>query len=565
MRSKIFTHCTFLPVLFMAALLVPSGTMRAQQSEASINKEYHNIVMQYLQKDVNNRQSKMRQRAEEMLLALPNARKLYNESLVQVDAQIVEGKAADSSDELNYVITINYNCRNSQGVTDDYGSGQYLVEQSNSSQALCEVTNELLTKFNEDLFVGGKAVSVEITGSTDETPIAKKLEYRGEYGDFQYQPTHFNGEDVRVSINPSIGITTNAQLAYLRAQGIHNSLEQIGALQKTTNDYKYITRCYGAKGSTFRRSGIQITLHGAFDEMMAYMNEILINDEFIEYNIPVNEAGSNANTYAVIIANENYEAPFPNCPYAWRDATVMREYFVKTLGIPERHVKVLKNASVAQIQQKGINWLKDILKANDGNASLLVYYSGNGISDYDYNPYIIPCGMDLSKVRTWKGKANIDVTSQLSKHDDKEFLAQCLAVDTLCTWFNRVIANNVTFIFDAGFNGYQRSGEILVRMKHNDKKPRGLRLRNDIVIFNAANYQETVYSYDKQQHGFLTYFLCKELKRTKGNIDYGDIYENVKKLMSYESSLQGKLQEPTVVAGGKVKDSWQNFRFLKTK
>ncbi len=565
MRRKIFTHCYFLSLLVAVMWLLPCQNVQAQQTEASINREYQNIIMQYLQKDINQRQAQMRQRAEQMLVALPNERKLYDEGQLQVDAQIVPQKKEDGTEEINYVITINYNCRNAQGKTDDYGSGKYLVEQSNSSLALCEIAGELLTQYNDDLFANGKKVSIEITGSTDETPIQKRMAYGGEYGDFQYQPTHFNGEDIRVSVNDSIGITSNAQLAYLRAQGIRHYLQDISTLQKTDNSYKFITRCYGLQGSTFRRSGMQITLHAPFDEMIAYMNEILINDEFIEYNIPVNEAGSNANTYAIIIANENYEAPFPNCPYAWRDATVMREYFVKTLGIPERHVRVIKNASVAQIQQKGINWLKDILRASRGDASLIVYYSGNGISDYDYNPYIIPCGMDLSGVRTWRGKAHIDVTSQLSKHDTKAFLAECLAVDTLCSWFNRVIANNVTFIFDAGFNGYQRDGEILVRLDHNTKRPRGLRLRNDIVIFNAAAVQETVYSYDRQQHGFLTYFLCKELKRTKGDIDYGDLYDNVSKLMRYESSLQGKLQEPVVLAGGKVKEGWQTMRFINKK
>lgn len=562
MRRKIFTHCTLLTILIVG-MCAASFQSLAQQTEASINQEYRSIIRQYLQKDINKRQAQMRQRAEEMLVALPNERKLYNEGLMEIEARIVDGKDADSLPEINYEITINYNCRNANGYTDDYGSGQYLVEQSNSTLALCELAEDLLTRYNDDLFAQGKKVSIEITGSTDETPIKKALVYRGEYGDFQYQPTHFNGEDVRVSVNDSIGISTNAQLAYVRARGIHNYLQNIPTLQKTTNDYKYITYCYNAKGSAFRRGGLKITLHAPFDEMIAYMNDILIQDEFIEYNIPVTEPGSNKNTYAVIIANENYEAPFPNCPYAWRDATVMREYFIKTLGIPERHVKVLKNASIEQIQKKGINWLKDILVAQNGDANLIVYYSGNGITDYDYNPYIIPCGMDLSKVRTWRGKASIDVTSILSKSDSKKFLEQCLKVDTLCSWFNRVVANNVTFIFDAGFNGYQRDGEILVRLKHIEKKPRGLRLRNDIVIFNAADYNETVYSYDKQKHGFLTYYICKELKRTKGDIDYGDLYNNVNKLIGYESSLQGKLQEPKVIGGGKVKDTWQTMRFLK--
>ncbi|MDY5969884.1 MAG: caspase family protein [Bacteroidales bacterium] len=533
-----------------------------KQTEASVNREYQNIIMQYLQKDVNERQANMREKAEEMLLALPRNRKLYDESKIEVNAEMVNDTNEQGGTELNYVITINYNCRNKQGGTDDYGSGKYLLDQSNSSLALCELTQELLMQYNDDLFIKGKDVTIEITGSTDETPIKKKIEYLGEYGDYQYEPTHFNGEDVRVSINDSIDITTNAQLAYIRAQGIRTYLDKIPTLQKTNNSYKFITRCYADTGSTFRRSGIVITLHSPFTDQISYMNDKLIQDEFIEYNIPVRKAGSNANTFAVIIANENYEAPLPNCPYAWRDATVMREYCVKTLGIPERHVRILKNASIEQIQTKGIEWLKDILKAVNGEANLIVYYSGNGISDFNYNPYLIPYGMDLKKVRTWRGKAAVDVTSQLSKHDTKEFLAECLPVDSLCARFNRVLANNVTFIFDAGFNGYQRDGDMLVDLKHTEKKPRGLRLRNDIVIFNAADYNQTAYSYDQQKHGFLTYFMCKELKRTKGNITYGELFENIKQLMSYESSLQGKLQEPTVIGGGKIKESWQMKKFI---
>lgn len=562
MQRNILTYCSI--IAFVAIMLSGSNMASAQekQSEASVNREYRNIIMQYLQKDVNERQDNMREKAEELLLALPRNRKLYDESKIEVSAEMVNDTNEPGTTELNYRITINYNCRNKQGGTDDYDSGRYLLEQSNSSLALCELAKELLTQYNDDLFAKGKETTIEITGSTDETPIKKKLEYLGEYGDYQYEPTHFNGEDVRVSINDSIDITTNAQLAYIRAQGIRIFLDQISTLQKTNNHYNFITRCYSDTGSTFRRSGIVITLHNPFSEQIAYMNEKLIQDEFIEYNIPVCEAGSNANTFAVIIANENYEAPLPNCPYAWRDATVMREYCIKTLGIPERHVRILKNASIEQIQTKGIEWLKDILKAVKGDASLIVYYSGNGISDFNYNPYIIPCGMDLKKVRTWRGKAAIDVTSQLSKHDTKEFLAECLPVDSLCARFNRVLANNVTFIFDAGFNGYQRDGDILVDLKHTEKKPRGLRLRNDIVIFNAADYNQTAYSYDQQKHGFLTYFLCKELKRTKGDITYSELFENVKKLMSYESSLQGKLQEPTVVGGGKVKESWQTKKFV---
>ena len=563
MRHKILSLMALATMMAVVAALPNHAAAQERQTEASVNLEYHNIIMQYLRKDVAKRQDDMRAAAEKMLLALPRDRKLYDESKIDIDARMVSDTNEQGVVELNYVISIQYSSRNKQGATDDYGSGQYLLEQSNSSSALCQLAQELLTKYNDDLFAAGKACTIAITGSTDVTPIREKLEYNGEYGDYQYESALFNGEDVRVSVNDSIDITTNAQLAFLRAQGIRAYLGQIPALQRTENTYRFFIRHYDDTGSAYRRSGIEMTLHSPFTDQIAYMNEQLIQDEFIEYNIPVREPGSNSHTFALIIANENYETPLPNCPYAWRDGTVMHEYFIKTLGIPERHVRILKDASIDQIQTRGIEWLKEALQAVDGDASLIVYYSGNGISDFNYNPYIIPCGMDLKKVRAWRGKVAVDVTSQLSRHDTKAFLAECLPVDSLCARFNRVMANKVTFIFDAGFNGYQRDGEVLVSLDHTLKRPRGLRLRNDIVIFNAADYNQTVYAYEQQKHGFLTYFLCKELKRTKGDIAYGDLFQNMKKLISYESSLQGKLQEPIAMGGGKVKETWQAMRFVK--
>ena len=88
-----------------------------------------------------------------------------------------------------------------------------------------------------------------------------------------------------------------------------------------------------------------------------------------------------------------------------------------------------------------------------------------------------------------------------------------------------------------------------------------MRIRSDIVIFNAANVEKTAYSFDEMRHGFLTYYMLKELKRCKGDITYGNLYNAIMTTVPKESALQGKLQEPEIIAGGKVKDSWVNMRF----
>ena len=115
-------------------------------------------------------------------------------------------------------------------------------------------------------------------------------------------------------------------------------------------------------------------------------------------------------------------------------------------------------------------------------------------------------------------------------------------------------------IVDATFDGNQRDGEPLVNMKLTDKKVKGLRIRNDIVLIGAAAYDKTAYAFDEQRHGFLTYYILKELKSRKGDVDLYDLFNSVDLEVQRESSLQGHLQEPTVTVGGKLKDTWGKLR-----
>ena len=54
--------------------------------------------------------------------------------------------------------------------------------------------------------------------------------------------------------------------------------------------------------------------------------------------------------------------------------------------------------------------------------------------------------------------------------------------------------------------------------------------------------------------------MLKELKRTQGDITYLDLYNSIEQALSYESSLQGKLQQPVILAGGKIKETWGENR-----
>ena len=87
-----------------------------------------------------------------------------------------------------------------------------------------------------------------------------------------------------------------------------------------------------------------------------------------------------------------------------------------------------------------------------------------------------------------------------------------------------------------------------------------MRLRGNAVIFCAADFTQTVYGFNDKQHGFFTYYLLKTLRENMGNLDFGQLFDEIKGAVSFESSLQGKQQIPTIVVGGKVKDSWQKHK-----
>lgn len=553
--KKLIYKLLVLPLFVVGSMQIYAQT----PSESQINSEYNDNIMGYLRQEVANTHAAINNEAKQYLVNLPNEEKLYDENYVIIKSNLVEGLKADGSKENNYVFEISYNCKHIEGVSDDYPSGAYMWNTSNSCRAICNLTQMFLEGRCKEYFRAGKEVTIRIHSTTDGEEISH-INYNGEFGDFKYCPVVYNDESVRLSVNHNEGISNNAQLAYIRAQSVKAFLDDnVSTLGKTNNTYEFITKNYNTLGGHYRRSSIEIIVHGAFDETIEEMKNRLNNDDYIDFNIPVVEANSNPNSYVLIIANQDYSSPFPSVSYAGNDGEILQQYCIKTLGIPERHVKLIRNAGCQQIKDDGIHWLKDIITATKGQANLFIYYAGHAITDAEYNPYLIPNGIDVKNI---KGLANnIGTNYTLSKSETKALLEQCVSLDSLCGWFNRLQYSGLTFIIDASFDGIQRNGRPLFNIKKNATKMRGMRIRNDLVIFNAANFDKTAFAFDDQHHGFLTYFILKEFKHNRGELTYQQLFNNIERQLTYESSLQNKLQEPIIIIGGKTKEAWAERSF----
>lgn len=583
---------TLLLTALLAATLMQAA---AQTGEKALNRRYQNEIRDSLADVVLQQQRQMQRQAEQWLTALPNHQKLYDESFISVQADLVDTMFADGLMRLDLVYRLSYNCKHLEGYTDDYPLGTFDVDSSNSCRAICSLTSQFLHGPLAEHLKEGQEVEITISSSADGTEFTSAVGYDGRYGEFRYCPVVFNGERLRISVDRSTDIRNNCQLAYLRAQAVRANLEeQNPSLQHTRNNYRYVTQSYKDSLNThyYRRSAIEIRIIDVYSQTVARMRAERMQDNYVDYNIP-RTSQRNPDTYVLIIANERYQHPLiPDVPYAANDGDVARQYFIHALGVPERQVKVLNDATLATIQQEGIHWLAELSQAVAGKgetpqprANLIVYYAGHGLTDLGGVTYLLPNGINADNIKSLSGKKKrcgkrskeSEVSSKegidssrfdivLSKKEVGRLADQCLSVDALCNAFKAYPVKNLTVVLDASFDGHGRDGRPILRADRKidpKKKKRKANLRADAVVLYAADDTKTAYAFDAYQHGFLTYFLLKEVKSQGDNIfrlTYQDIYESVEAKLNKESALQNRWQEISGLAGGKYKDNWQRLK-----
>lgn len=251
----------------------------------------------------------------------------------------------------------------------------------------------------------------------------------------------------------------------------------------------------------------------------------------VDTNIPVN-IGNLEQTFAVIIANEKYtETSIPDVPYASNDGVIFKEYCRKTLGIPSANIKYRENATLNQIRYE-LNWLKDISEAYNGDAKVIFYYAGHGIPDEkNSSAYLLPSDGFGS-----------DINSAYS-------------IDELYSQLGELPAKQITVFMDACFSGAKRDGDMLTSARSVAIKAKSGTPKGNMVVFSAAQGDETAYQYNKKKHGMFTYFLLKKLQETKGNATLGELETYVKQnVQQYSIRENNRKQTPTMLVSPELKE-----------
>lgn len=254
----------------------------------------------------------------------------------------------------------------------------------------------------------------------------------------------------------------------------------------------------------------------------------------VDNNIPQTSLQADK-TFALICANEDYKR-VSSVPYAKNDGKIFTEYCRKTIGVPEKNIYYVENATLGDMKYN-INLLKKIADAYNGEAKIIFYYAGHGIPDESQkDSYLLPVD----------GYGN-DATSGYS-------------LKSLYSELANIPSKSVLIFMDACFSGAQRDGNMLESARGVAIKPKKETPTGSLVVFSAVNDDETAFPYNEQSHGLFTYFLLKKLQNSKGDVTLGELADYIVENVRRESiTINKKNQTPTVTPSQTVANSWRNM------
>lgn len=266
--------------------------------------------------------------------------------------------------------------------------------------------------------------------------------------------------------------------------------------------------------------------------------QISVGTSDVDKGIP--EASEvNDRLFAVIIANEDYQREV-DVNFAVNDGNTFGEYCRKTLGIPEQNIHIVENATLNNILAE-VDWITKVAEAYQGEAGLIFYYAGHGIPDESTgDAYLLPVDGYGSNINTGYKLDNLyaSLSSAPSRY---------------------------TYVFlDACFSGAERGGSMIASARGIAIRAKASAPKGNMVVFSAAQGDETAYPYKEKGHGMFTYYLLKKLQESGGDVTLGELSDYVRSEVRKQSIVSNsKMQTPTVTASPAMQDSWQTLQLVR--
>jgi len=255
----------------------------------------------------------------------------------------------------------------------------------------------------------------------------------------------------------------------------------------------------------------------------------------VDQNIPPG-AKAGQHDVAVIIGNRNYQrSGVPPIEYAHRDATVMKQYLIKTFGFAEENILDERDASKGVFEMlfgthnSSRSKLKAYVKADVSR--VFIYYVGHGAPDLESGEgFFMPVDADPDYI------ANTGYSLALFYKNLKT-----------------IKAKEIIVVIDACFSGRTQEGLLFNNISPAKLKLTPIRAEfsQGAVLASSSNDQVSTW-YPAKQHSLFTYFFLKGLQGEADldqdrTITVGEMESWLQKKVPFMAlRLAGKNQNPQV-------------------
>lgn len=364
-------------------------------------------------------------------------------------------------------------------------------------------------------------------------------------GDYQTGISYFIKTTEQCSGIAQANAFRGLSYAYSHGLGVPQNIKKAHVLiDKAIAIYPYEASFYEDKGILYLNEGniseATKMWNKTVDTSLVYAQESTselarVMNHSIDYGIPI-ASMQQKNTYAVVIANENYKR-VPNVPFAHNDGNIFRKYLISAFGIPEDNIEYLEDASLNDMKYALANIAQRCSAFRD-QVSVIVYYAGHGVpDDKTAEAFLLPVD-----------GFGTDPSSGLNLDD---FYAS----------LSKMPAKSVIVLLDACFSGAKRDGGMLMSTRGITIKPKMQVPDGKLIVLSATSNDETAFPIEQQKHGLFTYTLLRKIQESGEDLTWGNLADYVIETVKNRSiDLNGKLQTPTVSVSTSMKGIWRNIR-----
>ncbi|MBQ8225664.1 MAG: WD40 repeat domain-containing protein [Bacteroides sp.] len=237
------------------------GRLEVQAMEADENFVPLEVMQQASREEIQLKEIK-----EQVIEEKKQDKLITDNTQIDVKTEVVPGVDANGNKIYNYKVGYQYEVINKAfSAKEDFPSGGYNIERSNAAMSLMKIIKNAFEGDFAKYLAEGKQVKIIITGSADASPIRGRIAYNGQYGEYTDEPYYKNGNLDNITVTKASGITSNEQLALMRAAGVKDYIEKnVTTLENTQNNYEYHVEVAKERGGEFRKINVEFLIMDAF-------------------------------------------------------------------------------------------------------------------------------------------------------------------------------------------------------------------------------------------------------------------------------------------------------------